>query len=312
MTIERISVNGLALSTMWGIGRFKDVAEFIAAGSEIGFTHFELNHGVNSTMIDGLDLSGYRIPSIHEPCPADVSVGELRRRNWLVSAANEQEREHGVAAIRRSIDLAHRLGATAVIVHPGKVDIDSTPELQMMGMYRRNQSTSAEYRRAQEQLMSARAARAKTNVDAVRRSLIELAEYARPLGIRLGLENRYHYHEIPSPDELDILLGIGYEDVIGFWYDVGHAQVLDRLGFYPHEEWLKRFSSRMIGVHLHDVVGIDDHRAAGTGEVDWGMVARYVPKHALHTCEFQNNNSPQEIQAGVAFLVKQGCPGVGD
>ncbi len=300
-------MNRLALSTMWGMGRFKDVNEFIKAGSEIGFTHFELNHGVNSTMLADLNVNGYKIPSIHEPCPADISAGELRRRNWLISATNEQEREQGVAAIRRSVDLAHRLGASTVIVHPGKVDIDSAPELQLMGMYRQNQSATPEYHAAREQLVSARAAQARTNIDAVRRSLMEVAEYARPLKIRLGLENRYHYHEIPSPDELDVLLSIGYEDVIGFWYDVGHAQTLDRLGFYPHEEWLRRFSSRIIGVHLHDVVGIDDHRSAGTGRVDWGMVARYLPKDALRTCEFQNNNSPQEIQAGVAFLVKQGC-----
>jgi sugar phosphate isomerase/epimerase len=106
---------------------------------------------------------------------------------------------------------------------------------------------------------------------------------------------------------LEILLNIEYEDVIGFWYDVGHAQTLDRLGFYPHAEWLERFARRIVGVHLHDVVGIEDHRSAGTGQVDWGLVARYLPKDALRTCEFQNFNSPEEITAGVAFLAKQGC-----
>jgi sugar phosphate isomerase/epimerase len=47
----------------------------------------------------------------------------------------------------------------------------------------------------------------------VRRSLVELAEYASRLGIRLGLESRDHYHEIPLPDELDYLLDLGYDEV---------------------------------------------------------------------------------------------------
>jgi len=55
----------------------------------------------------------------------------------------------------------------------------------------------------------------------VRPSLVELAEYASRLGIRLGLENRDHYHEIPLPDELDYLLDLGYYDeVIGYCHDV--------------------------------------------------------------------------------------------
>ena len=54
---------------------------------------------------------------------------------------------------------------------------------------------------------------------------------------------------------------------IGFLYDVGHAQTLDILGFYRHEDWLERFAPRIIGTHLHDVVGTTDHFAPGMGTV---------------------------------------------
>ena len=79
---------------------------------------------------------------------------------------------------------------------------------------------------------------------ALKRSLVELLDYAAGSGIRLGLENRYHYLEFPSPDELEELLGLAAPDRLGFIYDVGHAQALSRLGFYPHDEWLKRFAAR--------------------------------------------------------------------
>ena len=51
-------------------------------------------------------------------------------------------------------------------------------------------------------------------------------------GLRLGLENRYHFFDLPSPDEMEELLSLASPDRLGFVYDVGHAQALDRLGFY--------------------------------------------------------------------------------
>lgn len=139
----------------------------------------------------------------------------------------------------------------------------------------------------------------------VRRSLMELAEHAAQNGIRLGLENRYHYPEIPLPDELEELLELGCGEVVGYWHDTGHAQVLQHLGFATHEEWLRRFGDQAIGVHLHDVIALKDHLPAGVGLVDWDMVAGNLPPGALRTCEFQSFNSRQEVVAGLRWLVER-------
>jgi sugar phosphate isomerase/epimerase len=154
--------------------------------------------------------------------------------------------------------------------------------------------------------MAARAAQAETNLRSVRRSLGELAAYAAQAGVRLAVENRYHYLEIPLLDEVSGLLEAG-DGQIGFWYDVGHAEVLDRLGFGPHEEWLRRHACHMTGVHLHDVRGLRDHYAAGLGEIDWDMVAAYLPANALRTCEFRSDNTPEQVAAGLRFLVSKNC-----
>ncbi len=300
-------MSGLALSTMWGIGKFPNFADFFSTGKSLGFEAFELNHAVNSAMLVGMNRDSYRIASIHEPCPADISVAQLKERDWFISSLDEENRKQGVAAVKRSIDMAHDLGARAVIVHPGRVDMDTAPDEKLRQLYRAGKSSSADYGNIKEQFIAARKARAERNLEAVRRSLIELAEYASKRGVRLGLENRYHYFEIPLPDEVEYLLEIGYEDVIGFWYDVGHAQTLDRMGFIPHEEWLTRLASRIIGTHLHDVVGIDDHHAAGLGQVDWSLVTRYLPTNGIfRTCEFQNFNSADQVTGGVRWLEEKG------
>lgn len=291
---------------MWGIGRFPTLAGLFEATTALGFDRFELNHAIDSRLLATADLTGLSIPSVHEPCPSDTSTDELKRRNWYISAPDEDDRRRGVFAVKRSIELAARLGARAVIVHPGQVDGIEDLDTQVRRLYEQGRCGLPEYESAKTRLIEARAAQAPVNMRSVRRSLIELAEYASLLGVRLGLENRYHYFAIPQPDEVEELLSMGLGDTVGYWHDVGHAHTLEVLGFARHEEWLRRFSSRIIGVHLHDIVGIQDHKAAGLGQIDWELVARYLPAGALRTCEFHPDNTPEQVAAGLRFLQDRG------
>ena len=79
-----------------------------------GFARIELNHKVTSAMLAGIDLDRYQFSSVHEPCPADISADELKKRDWLISSTNEENRCEGVKAIQRTIDLAHKLGAATL------------------------------------------------------------------------------------------------------------------------------------------------------------------------------------------------------
>jgi sugar phosphate isomerase/epimerase len=290
---------------MWAVGRYTDLAAFIEASRALGFRRIELNHAVDSNMLATLPRDA-KITAVHEPCPADISGAELDRRNWLISALDEEDRRRAVLATRRSIDLASDLRLPVVIVHPGRVDVDPALEGSLVDLYRAGKAGGPEYRKIKTQLISARAAQAGPNLASVRRSLVELAGYAAQRQVRLALENRFHYREIPLPDELEGLLDLGFGQTVGYWHDIGHAQVLQHLGFDPHEEWLRRFADRMLGVHLHDVVGVVDHLASGSGEVDWGMVRGYLPPGILRTCEFQPSNSPQEVAARRQWLVDNG------
>jgi sugar phosphate isomerase/epimerase len=291
---------------MWGIKRFPQFADFFAAGREVGFASFELNHGVNSEMLASVQLNGYRITSVHEPCPADLSPSQLKERDWLISALDEENRRRGAAAVRRSIDLAQQLGAAAVIVHPGRVLMDETLEASLAQLFREGKRHTPEYERILAQMTAERAERAPAHLAAVRRSLAELADHATRLGVRLGLENRDHYFEIPLIDELDALLSNGYGETVGYWHDIGHAQKSEFKGYGPHEAWLTRFADKMIGVHLHDIIGMEDHLAAGAGQMPWEMVAKYLPRGVLRTCEFQNTNSAEQVAGGLRFLSERG------
>ena len=116
----------------------------------------------------------------------------------------------------------------------------------------------------------------------VMKSLIEIAEYnSRLKGPALALENRYRYYDLPLPDELERMLAIMGGNAFGFQYDIGHAVALDALGLVDHLEWLTRFGSRMVGVHIHDVDGLEDHQAPGMGKVDFQTIASYLPENCV-------------------------------
>lgn len=296
-----------SLSTMWAMGNFPVLQDFIHIYQRLGFASLELNHQVDSAMLARIDLSKVQVTSVHEPCPADISAETLKNRDWLMSATDEESRNKGVGSIKRTIDLACSLGARAVVIHAGNVQPDCPLEKELYSLYRSGQAHSPEYQEVKNRLVEIRASLAGPRLESVMKSLVELLEYARHTGVRLGLENRYHYMDIPALDEMDVLLQLAGPEQLGFWYDVGHAQALDRLGFYAHDEWLERYAERMVGVHLHDVVGISDHRAPGTGEVDFAKLAAYLPANVIHTCEIRESTTPEQVKAGLQYLAKKGC-----
>jgi HAD superfamily hydrolase (TIGR01549 family) len=302
--IQNVPNYRVSLSTMWAIGNFPSMADFFEAARRMGFSKVELNHQVDTSMLEGVELPADFISSVHEPCPSDVTTNELKIRDWLMSSPDEANRQRGVEAIKPSIDLAAKAGARVVVVHcgtlPGLVDA----EQHMREMVGRDEVETSEFDSIKQSMIEIRSRQIGPYFEAVKRSLRELIDYASGLGVCLGLENRYHYYDIPTPEEMSELLSLGNPEQVGFIYDVGHAQTLDRLGFFPHEEWLRMFSSRMVGTHLHDVRGVTDHLAPGLGQVDFEMVARYIPEEAYRAFEVQKWNSIEEIKAALVFLAE--------
>ena len=214
----------------------------------------------------------------------------------------------GASAIRRSIDMARRVGASAIVIHAGHSTLDKDRlEKKLRAMIDAGQRHSDQYHAVHGQLVKLRAEHAAAGFNSVQKSLRELLAYAAPFGIRLGLENRNYYVEYPSPDELGLLLGLAGPEQIGFVYDIGHAEAQSRLGFTPNEVWLERFASRIIGVHLHDVAGTSDHYAPGLGDIDFTRAAESLPPNSFRTCEFQTFNRPEQVKAGLAYLAEHGC-----
>jgi len=191
----------------------------------------------------------------------------------------------------------------------GEVPIDLSLQDRLYKLHDGGYAQTKEYSQAKEELVYQRTSQALPYLDAARKSLQELSEYSRQKGIMLGLETRFHPHEIPNMDEMAELLNEIAESLVGYWHDVGHAEVQQQLGFSLHEEWLSRFRDRMVGIHLHDILGISDHHAPGKGDMNWEMVAKYLPPGIVKVCEIGEWNDEEQMQGIVKFLQKKGIVG---
>jgi sugar phosphate isomerase/epimerase len=296
-----------SLSTMWAIKNYPDLNDFFHVSKRLGFQKIELNHQVDSEMLSQVSMDHYQFSSVHEPCPADISTRDLVDRDWLISSHNETTRHYGVDAIMQTIDLAYRLHAPVVVIHCGNVSSDMNYEIKLRSMFKAGQTQTKEYQEIKSQIIHSRYDQVGPRLLAVKTSLGELLDYADKYKVKLGLENRYHYMDIPSFDEMEELLQLADTKRLGFIYDVGHGQALDRLGFFPNEDWLKRYSARLFGSHLHDVIGLTDHYAPGVGEINFNKISPYLPDDSFRTLEILPCNTPAHVKQSLSLLVKAGC-----
>ncbi|MDZ4277695.1 MAG: hypothetical protein U1B78_01005, partial [Dehalococcoidia bacterium] len=94
--------------------------------------------------------------------------------------------------------------------------------------------------------------------------------------------------------------------VVGYWHDVGHAEVQARLGYVDKRAWLDMLGPRTLGCHLHDVDGIGDHRAPGLGDVEWDYIASGLPPDALRVFEINQREPAGAVAGAISFLRGRG------
>jgi sugar phosphate isomerase/epimerase len=310
-----------ALSTMWSQGRFphKDrdsMTRFAETASQLGFPAVEINYVIPPEGVEELLASNHvSIASLHSPTPR-VKAADGRWSEALnLAATDEAERSHAVSLACATVDHAVRAGARYVVVHLGGIEsggraemFESEKRLRRLfdeGM-RPDGRAGEEVEALRRQAHAERREGAGRNLPQARRSLAEMAEHAARSGVAIGLENRFHYHEFPGLDEMHELLAGYPPDVAGFWLDVGHAEVMDRLGLVPKGRWLDELSARCIGAHVHDVDGLADHRAPGRGDVDWSYIARGLPPGVPRVFEINQTTPEDAVAAAIPFLRERG------
>jgi sugar phosphate isomerase/epimerase len=304
-----------ALSTMWSQGRFKQDGEehdsmpaFGRKAAELGFEHAEINYVIPPSGVEALIASKtIAFSSVHSPCPR-VRMPDGRLSDaYNLAALDDDERRAAVDVARTSVDTAVRANASLLVVHLGGIgNAMFDEEKQLRKLYDHPANDATELERLRKNGIDRRRREAPKHLAGARQSLDELAEYAAAKGVTIGLENRYHFSEFPDPDEMAMLLADYPPSVAGFWLDLGHAEVLDRLGFIDHRRWLDELSDRCVGAHVHDVDGLADHRAPGFGTADWLHYAAKLPPLIPRVCEINQKQDEERVAGAIPFLREVG------
>lgn len=301
----------LALSTMYAQQpRFEDGAEFARYAAAAGYDGIEISHSTRRDKLEAILASGdLPVTSVHQPAPWAAHHDGRGNTKLNLASTEEDERRAAVQHARESIAWAARIGAGRSVVHLGAAGdrIEMFPEeLEMRRMFDAGRAGESRFVELREAAAAKRRATAEPFVAAARASLVELVREAERDGITLGIENRYHFHEVPHPAEYEVLLDGFVNEQVGYWHDTGHAEVLHRLGFIDRHAWLGALRDRCVGAHLHDVLGIGDHRAPGDGDVDWGYIVAGLEHLPGYTLEI-NQHQPDDLVAGApAFLGRIG------
>ena len=297
----------LALSTMYAQqDRFTDGAEFARYAAAAGYNAIEISHSTDEAKFDQvIESKALPITSVHQPAPRRVIADGRGNGKLNLASLDDDERERAIAHATVSIGWASRVGAKRSVIHLGHIEAGGEmlpEEFRMRRMFDDGKAGDPEFAELRSAAIAKRRETVGPHLRAARKSLRKLVKQAAPLGIAIGVENRYHYHEIPHPAEYDFILQGLDLDQAGYWHDTGHAEVLHRLGFIDRHAWFAANPDRVVGAHLHDVLGIGDHRAPGDGDVEWDYIVAGLKHLDRYTLEINQWQPDHRVSGAPAFL----------
>lgn len=297
----------LALSTSWNAFRHNSAGGLLAEIKNLGFDTLELSFSLMPSLVSDIalftDKKEFKVVSVHNFCPIPdgVKIEEALPDYYPMSSLDESQRQQSLKYTKITIDTAHRLNAKAVVLHCGRVDIPGRTK-ELVKLFNQGQRDTKEYNELKAGILNERKRLYKPYLENTLRSLEELSRYAEKKNITLGIENRFYIREIPSFEEIGIILQEFKGSNLFYWHDTGHAQVMENLGLNKHKDYLDIFGNNMVGVHLHDCTATSDHQAPSQGEIDFAMLKPYIRKETLKVIEAHQPSSGEDLKKSKEFL----------
>lgn len=300
---------GFCLSTSWNAFRYKNGEGIVREIRRLGFEEIELSFDLTKKIVADIarlvKKKQIRVHSVHNFCPIPDGLQRIEALPdcYSLASSDEEIRTLAVQYTKVSMDTAVQLNAKAVVLHCGRVEVgDYTREL--ISAYTDGGFPGPYFQALKLRMHKERIEKAEAHFSNALRSLEQLADYAKRLDIAIGIENRFYFREIPSFEETGRILEHFRGAPIFYWHDTGHAQLWENLGFIRHKDYLDTYAPHLLGVHLHDIKGTQDHLAPLEGDFDFNLLKPYLRNDTIKTLEAHYPATAEELICAKDYLEK--------
>ncbi len=296
----------LSLSTRWNASRHQSGERLIEEILGLGLGLVELGYDLRAELIPGVKAmvaaGAVRVDSVHNFCPVPVGAPRPHPELYTPGSTDRQEREFAVIHISRTLRFAAEVGAKVVVCHSGNVDMPKFT-FDLLRLAGRGEQFGEPYENLKLKAQITRDKKAPRQIEYLTESLGKLALVVKETGVQLALENLPTWEALPSELEAEQLMKRFHADGIRLWWDIGHAQVRENLGFINASRWLRRLAPFLAGMHIHDVEPPgQDHLMPPRGKVDFPALADVAKMDMVRVLEPAPDTEADQIVRAVAYL----------
>ena len=296
----------LALSTRWNAGRHRSGEAMIEEILALGLGQVELGYDLRAERIPGVQAMvasrAVRVGSVHNFCPIPVGAPRPHPELYTPASPDRREREFAVSHISKTLRFAAEVGARVVVCHSGNVDMPKY-SFDLLRMASRGEQFGEAYEALKLKAQLARDKKAPRQIGFLLESLDALLPVVQETGVKLALENLPTWEAIPSELEGEQLMKRLHGSGIRLWWDIGHAQIRENLGFINSSRWLRRLSPYIAGMHIHDVEPPgQDHLMPPRGRVDFQALSDFARMDMVRVLEPAPDTEACQIACAIDHL----------
>ncbi|MGL5019781.1 MAG: sugar phosphate isomerase/epimerase family protein [Luteolibacter sp.] len=293
----------LAFSTCWNNSRHTDGEPMIEEIVELGFSNIELSHGMTIAKLPGIkkafDRRLFTCSGVHNYFPAPVEVMIDAPDAYEFTSHRSFDRQRAMDMTLRTLEIAAQFEAGYLVLHMGSVPLNPrkgtrplTETVAAGGQH------SADYIKRKLAFVKKREKIGALYFHRAIEALETIAKRAAELGVKLAIESRSRFEDMPTEREMKALQAHFADNPwVGYWHDFGHVQLKHNLGLLDHVEWLESISPHLIGGHVHDVQWpARDHRTPFSGTLDYAELLPFFPKDCPLIWELSPSRESREIR----------------
>ncbi len=274
---------------------------------ELGFSNIELSHGMTIAKLPGIkkayDRGLFTCAGVHNYFPSPVEVMIDAPDAYEFTSHRPFERQRAMDMTLRTLDLAAEFKAHYLVLHMGSVPMSPRKFTKpLTAMVAEGGQHDPAFVKAKLAFLKKREKLGPLYFHRAIEALTLIAERAAELGVKLAIESRSRFEDMPTEREM-VALQDHFADHpwVGYWHDFGHVQLKHNLGFLDHEAWLERIAPRLIGGHVHDVQWpARDHRVPFSGTLDYAALLKFFPADCPLIWELSPTRDAAEIRQALA------------